>query len=643
MIGLILDPTTKEIEADLAALPASDSPERADLLIALARTVFMADLPRATEASREALEMSRRLEYEKGIGFSLYHLGFGEYLRSDHETAMATLLEAQRLMDALEDENGRGLVMGALAGVHLSVGDYEKALSSFFAALKAHRGTGEKKNEGWLLHGIGGAYHEMGDYRRALQYHGEAMDVFEELEDDIGRARALSGLGLVHQARCEFEQALEVHGRALELYRGAETDFGESRALNDLGVTLHEMGDFDQARIHHLRALRLREEFGNKQAVSTSLINLGKLLLTEGELGPAMEYASRALEIAEQIKARPRIFQSHLVLSEIRSLMGDPAAALEHYKAYERTKEAVAGDQANLRLVNLQVGFEMEQAEREAEISRLKNVELRQKNEQLHTLLEELHTAQAQLIQSEKMAVLGSLVSGLLHEFNTPLGAITGTSDISYRCVDRIRKSVADHPELLEQPKFSQALDILERNHDLTRTATDRIGQITRSLEGFTNLDGGTLESIDVNEVLEQTLTLLEHEYRGRVEVVRHWGELPSLVSDPRDLSQVFMTLLSNAGEAISELGTVTVTTEFVGENVQIEIQDTGVGMDEETLANLFEPSFSQSGKRVKTGLGLLAALNIAQKKGGGIRVTSEVGEGATFRVWLPIAASKAV
>ena len=555
---------------------------------------------------------------------------------------MATLLEAQRLMDALDDDNGRGMVLGALAAVHLSVGEYEKALSCSFAALKAHRGTGDKSNEGWLLHGIGGAYHEMGDYPRALQYHGEALAVFDEMGFDVGRARAVTGLGMVHQARREFDKALEVHGRALELFRRAESDFGESRALNDLGVTLQEMGDFEQARTHHLRALKLREEFGNKQAVSTSLINLGKLLLAEGELEPALDYVSRALDIAEQIKAKPRIFQSHLVLSEIRSLMGDPAAALEHYKAYERVKEEVTGDQANLRLVNLQVGFEMEQAEREAEISRLKNVELRQKNEQLHTLLDELHTAQAQLIQSEKMAVLGSLVSGLLHEFNTPLGAITGTSDTSYRCVDRIRKSVAGHPELLGQRKFAQALDILERNHELTLTATDRIGQITRSLEGFTNLDGGALESIDVNESLEQTLTLLEHEFRGRVEVVRQWGELPSLVSDPRDLSQVFMTLLSNAGEAIEDHGTVTVTTEFVGENVQVEIQDTGVGMDEADLAKLFEPSFSDSGKRVKTGLGLLAALNIMQKKGGRISAASEVGVGSKFRLWLPISAPKA-
>ncbi len=632
--------TAQELEAQLAALPTTDSPERVDLVIQLVRAVVMADPPRATELGREALEMSRRLDYQKGIGFSLYHLGFGEYLRSDHERAMATLLEAQRLMDAIEDESGRGMVLGSQAAVHLSVGEYEKALSCSFEALKAHRQTGDRSNEAWQLHVIGGGYHEMGDYPRALQYHGEALQVFEELDLDVGRARALTGLGLVHQARREFDQALEVHGRSLELFRRAGNGFGESRALNDLGVTLQEMGEFGKARENHLRALELREEFGNKQAVSTSLINLGKLLLAEGRPEEALDYVQRALGIAEQIKAKPRIFQSHLVLSEIRSLLGDPAAALEHYKSYERVKEEVAGDQANLRLTNLQVGFEMEQAERDAEISRLKNVELRQKNEQLQTLLNELHTAQAQLIQSEKMAVLGSLVSGLLHEFNTPLGAITGTSDVTNRCVDRIRQVAAsDHAEILNNRKFAQALDILERNHELTRTATARIGQITRSLEGFTNLDGGTLASVDVNQNLEHTLTLLEYEYRDRVEVVWERGEVPPVLSDPRDLSQVFMTLLTNAGEAIKERGTVTVKTDFVGEHVQVEIRDTGVGMDAAALDTLFEPSFSDSGERIKSGMGLMAASNIMLKMGGGISADSEVGAGSVFRVWLPLSA----
>jgi signal transduction histidine kinase len=99
------------------------------------------------------------------------------------------------------------------------------------------------------------------------------------------------------------------------------------------------------------------------------------------------------------------------------------------------------------------------------------------------------------------------------------------------------------------------------------------------------------------------------------------------------------MTLLRNAGEAIRERGTVTVTTGFAGEHVRVTIRDTGVGMDDATLAAVFEPSFSRSGQRVKSGMGLLAAANIMRRKGGGIEAESAVGQGSEFRLWLPLSA----
>jgi len=633
-----VNPEIQELESQLASLPPGDSPERVDLLVRFIRAVFIDDMPRAIDSCRQSLEMSRRLGYDKGVAFSLYLRGFGEYLMSDHEKAMATLLESERLMKSLGELNGQGLVQGAMAGIHLSLGDYDRSLSSSFEALKIHRQTGDHPNVAWLLHGIGGGYHEMGDYSRALQFHREARDLFEELELEIGIARTLNGLGTVHQSMGEFDKAQDYHRRSLELFRKLGNELGESRALNDLGVIFQETGNFERSRLYHLEALGLREKFGNKQAVSTSLINLGKVLLAEGNPAMALEHLDRALGIAKEIKAKPRIFQAHRVLSDVCSELGDPTAALEHYKSYEEVKEQVAGDQANSRLKNLEIGFEMEKAEREAEISRLKNVELKEKNEQLEALLDELSEAQTQLIQSEKMAALGSLVAGLLHELNNPLGAINGINDVSVRCVKRIRKRLSEgHPDALENRKLAQALEILERDQKVTREATARISQIIQSLKGFVRLDGPPVESADLNQGLHDTLTLLEHEFQNRVTVIKKLGDIPPVLTDMREINQVFMTLLKNAGEAITSSGTVTVLTEPIGDGVAVEITDTGEGMAPETLDRLFEPSFSHRGKRVKSGMGLLAAHNIVKKAGGTIRAQSSLTHGTSFRVWLPV------
>jgi signal transduction histidine kinase len=633
-----VNPEAQELESQLASLSQDDSPERVDLLVQFVRAVFIDDLPRAVDSCRQSLEMSRRLGYDKGVAFSLYLLGFGEYLMSDHEKAMATLLESERLMKSLGELNGQGLVQGAMAGIHLSLGDYDRSLSSSFEALKIHRQTKDHTNVGWLLHGIGGGYHEMGDYPRALQYHREAHDLFEELELEIGIARSLNGLGTVHQSMKEFDKAQDYHRRSLELFRKVGNDLGESRALNDLGVIFQETGNFERSREYHQRALEMREKFGNKQAVSTSLINLGKVMLADGNPAMALKHLDRALEIAEEIKAKPRIFQAHRVLSDVCSELDDPNAALEHYKLYEEVKEQVAGDQANSRLKNLEIGFEMEKAEQEAEISRLKNVELKEKNEQLEALLDELNQAQTQLIQSEKMAALGSLVAGLLHELNNPLGAINGINDVSVRCVERIRTLLSEgHPDPLENRKLTQALEILERDQKVTREATARISQIIQSLKGFVRLDGPPAENADLNQGLNDTLTLLEHEFHDRVTVIKNFGDIPPVLTDMKELNQVFMTLLKNAGESITTKGTVTILTEPQGDGVAVEITDTGDGMTPEALKCIFDPSFSRKGKRVKSAMGLLAAHNIVKKAGGTIQAKSSLTQGTTFRVWLPV------
>jgi AhpD family alkylhydroperoxidase len=264
---------------------------------------------------------------------------------------------------------------------------------------------------------------------------------------------------------------------------------------------------------------------------------------------------------------------------------------------------------------------------------------LKERNIQLQQLLDELRATQAQLVQSEKMAALGKLVAGLVHEINTPVGAINSAADVSRRSVAKILDVLDTSRTLDDTAKRSQLQDSLKalQNIDpVTAAATERITKIVTSLKSFSRLDEAALQKIDLHDCLETTLTLIEHDLGDRIDVMKDYGDIPQVLCYPGELNQVFINLLANGIQAIKGSGTITIRTFEENENVHVKIADTGVGIPADQVQHLFDPGFSKKGVRVKAGMGLFISYNIVQKHGGQLNVESEVGKGSTFTITLP-------
>ena len=148
---------------------------------------------------------------------------------------------------------------------------------------------------------------------------------------------------------------------------------------------------------------------------------------------------------------------------------------------------------------------------------------------------------------------------------------------------------------------------------------------------------GEELQDADLHEGLESTLTLVHHEIKNRIEVIRDYGDIPQVRCHPNQINQVFMNLLVNASQAIPEQGEIRIRTFRDGDKVKVQISDNGVGIPAEHLTKIYDPGFTTKGVGVGTGLGLSICFKIVQDHGGGIDVESEVGRGSTFTVWLPI------
>ena len=250
----------------------------------------------------------------------------------------------------------------------------------------------------------------------------------------------------------------------------------------------------------------------------------------------------------------------------------------------------------------------------------------------------ELQETQIQLIQSEKMVALGQLVAGVAHELNTPMGAIHSNNQSQGKALERLIAELGNGAD--GSSEHSATLEKLRDMNVVNDAAVRRIIEIVANLRKFARLDESDWKQADLREGLDETLALVEHQTRGRIQVVRSYGDIPLVGCYPGQLNQVFMNLLVNAVQSIEGEGRIDVECSREGDQVCVRVRDDGRGIREEALSRIFDPGYTTKGVGVGTGLGLSIAYRIASNHGGSLRVKSEVGKGSEFTLTIPIGLS---
>ncbi len=625
--------TVKQLESRLEKLKNANTTEKVDLLVKLAWNIGYDDLQRAFDLNKQAQKLAEKLSYESGQAYVNRNLGFYYYTKSDFSEALKKSVEALKKFEELENKNEQANVLGNLGLIYWSLGNFELALDHLHKSEKLFKEIENMQRLPWTLTTLGGVYQNLGDINKALRYHNKSLKLFRSNENRLGEARALSGLGTVYESEKKFEKAVERNQAALKIFLEVKNELGESRVYNDLGSIHQLQGNFDEALKYHQASLRIRQKLGLKHAEITSLLNLGKLYIQIKDSEKALGFLQKALVYAKQSDAKPKLYQVHQALSEAYEQQGDLARALRHLKSFEKIKDIVLGDETKTKLKNMEIHFEVEKSQKEAEIHRLKNIELKQ-------ALDNLRETQVQLVQTEKMAALGQITAGIAHEINNPIGAVKSSADVSIRGLKKI-KQVLEQSEsiqdVLNSNSYQKALDILETNSEVTLSAVERIASIVNSLKNFARLDEAEYKKADLHEGIESTLTLIQHEIGKNIKIKKDFGKIPAMNHFPNQLNQVFMTLLRNAIQAIGKKGAISIKTQLNGKNAIIKIADTGRGMPPEIRDSLFELGFTTKRSRVGVGMGLYTAYNIVQKHKGTIEVTSEVGKGTEFVIKLPL------
>jgi two-component system NtrC family sensor kinase len=290
-------------------------------------------------------------------------------------------------------------------------------------------------------------------------------------------------------------------------------------------------------------------------------------------------------------------------------------------------------------------------AARQLELERL-NVLLEVEKEQQAKLIHRLEEAQAQLLQSEKMAAIGQLAAGVAHEINNPVGfvysnlnSLRGYIDQLTALVDGLQAQV----QACGNAQLIEACEALGRTSDYaflredtpvllaeSRDGLDRVKRIVKDLRDFSHVDNGEWQLADLHQGLDSTLNVIWSEVKFKAKVIKQYGELPPVQCIGAQINQVFLNLIVNAAQAIVEHGTITLRTGTLDDRVFIEIQDDGPGVAEDLARRIFEPFFTTKPVGKGTGLGLSVSYSIIERHNGVLSVSSPPEGGACFRIVMP-------
>ncbi len=290
-----------------------------------------------------------------------------------------------------------------------------------------------------------------------------------------------------------------------------------------------------------------------------------------------------------------------------------------------------------------------------------RTVELKQSNEELEKTLQDLKEAEAQLVESGKMASLGQLTAGIAHEINNPINFVTSNVKPLKRDVEMIIEMLGRIEELsvaeMDADEKRRQIDELkeEMDFDYLKTEIDyllngitegssRTAEIVKGLRIFSRLDEDDLKLADINEGMDSTLVIVRNTLGTNIDIVKDYSSIPPIECYPGKLNQVFLNIVTNGLQAIKAKfndergGQLTIRTYSPDEDhIAISIKDNGIGMDENTMKKVFEPFFTTKDVGEGTGLGMSIVYNTINKHNGKIEFDSRLGEGTEFTITLPV------
>jgi signal transduction histidine kinase len=615
---------------------------------------------------QEALKTARD---DDRTGIALCLRGLGETCRKMGQF-MQSLDFYTRSLKILQETGtryGKDRLLFDIANNYQRLARYDEALRNLYASLEISQEMHSLIQLGRTYQEIGSIYRQLEDLEKALEYHMKGLVIHEQIGDGSGFAYALDMMADIHLEMKQFDQALRMYSRSYDQRRKAGNKRMIVRSQMNLGRYFTQRQNHPLALSFFRDALVLAEELQDKWSLARISVNLGELYGTRKEYSTALRYLDDALSIAEGMESKDIQHDAYYALYELHKMRGNIQLALEYYLNYSAIHEAMMNVESRTSIANLESSYDL--VNKEKEIERLEkenianqlnlqrekslrnylisfavfllvlgiiiafslvrnrriNLMLKIKNKELEDLNDRLTKYSEELDKSNQTK--NRLISIISHDLKNPFHSLIGFSD----------------PLVHEAERFSEAekLSFYKSINDTSKKAFD----LLQNLLDWTRLQTSEIPynpvDLRVTETIESVIDLLKsHANDKGIVMLIDVPEETIVFADSRMLETVLRNLVSNAVKYTPYGGKISISAHDQNEVIQFGVEDTGVGMDEEQVANLFNVDKKSSrpgtNNELGTGFGLILCLEFVKKNGGELSVESSPGKGSTFSFTVP-------
>ncbi|PCI97183.1 MAG: hypothetical protein COB15_08230 [Flavobacteriales bacterium] len=631
---------------------------------------------KANDYFTKSLQIDEEIGDKQGMAHSLNDIGNVYYEQGNYAKAIEYYTKSLNIKEEIGDKNGMADSFNNIGLIYYEQGDYAKAIDYFTNSLKIKEEMGDKKGMSTSFNNIGAIYLNQGEYAKAIDYHTKGLKIKEEIGDKNGMAMFLNNIGAIYHEKGNYAKAIDYYTNSLNIKEEIGGKKGIADSFNNIGNVYMKQGEYTKAMDYYTKSLKIAEEIGNKNSMAASLNNIGNIYYDQGNYAKAKEYNLHALNIAQEVGVALQIKGASKSLWKAHSKLGNYKESLAMYELHIATRDSINSEENQKEVIRQEFKYNYEKKEAIANTKHAAAM-LQQETQALAEQKQQniiiasgtvglgliliftffvvsrlrLSRRQKKIIELQKTEVeqqkkvveianaqKDNMFSIIGHDLRAPISQLNMGLNMLYK------KNLSDEER-------EEILTELERDAGHTYSLLDNLLNWAISQKGLL-IYQPKIQSIE--PIIKENLQLFTKEAkRKQIHLSADLSKEASAYFDQYMVNTVIRNLIANALKFTEPEGKINVSSRiikqadsFKEEQLEISVSDTGIGISNDVLPELFKQN-----KHIRTfgtnnekgsGLGLHICKEMIEKNKGKITIQNNADKGCNVRFNLPLLAINA-